>query len=307
MSATPGAERAAGSGDDATVGSPPEGATVEDLRREYAELQTRFAERTAELMRVNDELRREIEARTRFERTLERRTRDLARSNQDLEQFAALVSHDLQEPLRTISAYGERLDRKCRGQIDADTDAALDDVRQAAAWMTALIHGLLEYSRLGRGDLHVEPVPFEDVLSRAIGNLRGAIERSNAQITHDPLPEVLGETRQLVQLVQNLVANAIKFRGAQPPRIHVGAESGVDEHHLWVRDEGIGMDPRQHERVFVVFQRLHTREEYPGIGIGLALCKRIVERHGGRLWVESRLGAGSTFHFALPVAGPPRA
>lgn len=306
MSEASGSGAGADLGAEAAAGPPPEGATVEELRREYAALQTRVAERAAELMRLNDELRREIEARTRFERTLERRTRDLARSNQDLEQFAALVSHDLQEPLRTISAYAERLDRKCRGQVDADTDAALDDVRQAAAWMTALIQGLLEYSRLGRGELKVEPVPFEDVLARATANLRGAIERSGARVTHDPLPEVPGDARQLVQLVQNLLANAIKFRGVQPPRIHVGGASDAEEHHLWVRDEGIGMDPRQHERVFVVFQRLHTREEYPGIGIGLALCKRIVERHGGRLWVESRLGAGSTFHFTLPAAGSPR-
>jgi light-regulated signal transduction histidine kinase (bacteriophytochrome) len=301
MSANREADLHAGFGADGPGSPPPEGASVEELRRAYGALEARFAERAAELMRVNAELRREIEARTRFERTLEGRTRDLARSNQDLEQFAALVSHDLQEPLRTISAYAERLDRKCRGHIDADTDSALDDVRQAAAWMTALIQGLLEYSRLGRGDLSVAPVSFEDVLARATANLRGAIERSSARITHDPLPEVLGDMRQLVQLLQNLVANAIKFRGNQPPRIHIGGEPGVEEHRFWVRDEGIGMDPRQHERVFVVFQRLHTREEYPGIGMGLALCKRIVERHGGRLWVESRLGAGSTFHFTLPA------
>jgi len=235
--------------------------------------------------------------------TQRRLAADLARSNAELEQFAYVASHDLQEPLRMVSSYVQLLARRYKGQLDADADDFIDFAVDGAKRMQELVNDLLTYSRVGTRGNPFEPTDCEAVLALALGNLELAIEEGGAVVTHDPLPVVVADGSQLAQVLQNLIANSIKFRGEMPPRIHVSATSMGDEWVFCVRDNGIGIDPQYHDRVFVLFQRLHTRREYPGTGIGLAICKRIVERHGGRIWVESELGQGSAFHFAIPMRG----
>ncbi|HUT15887.1 MAG TPA: ATP-binding protein, partial [Anaerolineae bacterium] len=235
--------------------------------------------------------------------TQRRLAADLARSNAELEQFAYVASHDLQEPLRMVSSYVQLLARRYKGQLDADADDFIEFAVDGAKRMQDLVSDLLAYSRVGtRGD-PFERTDCEAVLALALGNLELAIQESGAQVTHDALPVVVADGPQLAQVLQNLIANSIKFRSEQPPRIHVSATRIGDEWVLCVRDNGIGIDPQYHERVFVLFQRLHTRGEYPGTGIGLAICRRIAERHSGRIWVESELGQGSAFHFAIPMRG----
>ena len=224
---------------------------------------------------------------------------DLARSNKDLEQFAYVASHDLQEPLRIVAGYLQLLERRYKGKLDADADDFINFAVDGASRMQALINDLLSYSRVGTRGKAPAPVDLEAVLKRATGNLQAAIEESRTVITHDPLPTIIGDATQLLQLLQNLVSNAIKFRGESPPRIHVSARRDGGRWLLGVKDNGIGIDPQYKDRIFVIFQRLHTREKYPGTGIGLAVCKRIVERHGGTIWVESEVGKGSTFFFTL--------
>jgi len=235
--------------------------------------------------------------------TQRRLAADLARSNAELEQFAYVASHDLQEPLRMVSSYVQLLARRYKGQLDADADDFIGFAVDGAKRMQDLVNDLLAYSRVGTRANPFERTDCEAVLALALGNLEFAIEESGAQVTHDALPVVVADGPQLAQVLQNLVANSIKFRSEQPPRIHVSATSIGDEWVFCVRDNGIGIDQQYHERVFVLFQRLHTRREYPGTGIGLAICRRIAERHGGRIWVESELGEGSAFHFAVPIRG----
>jgi PAS domain S-box-containing protein len=231
---------------------------------------------------------------------LSRRAQDLARSNAELEQFAYVASHDLQEPLRMVSSYTQLLLRRYSKLFDDDAREFMSYIVDGAARMKQLIEDLLAYSRVGTRGRDPEPTEAEGALEQALANLRAAIESSGAAVTHDPLPTVRADASQLTQLFQNLVGNALKFRGAEAPRIHVGAAEKDAEVVLSVRDNGIGIDPQYFERIFVIFQRLHSKAEYEGTGIGLAICKKIVDRHGGRIWVESQPGRGSTFYCTLP-------
>jgi PAS domain S-box-containing protein len=224
-------------------------------------------------------------------------------SNRDLEQFAYVASHDLQEPLRMVSSFTQLLAKRYRGKLDKDADEFIDYIVAGAKRMQALINDLLTYSRVDTRGESFGPIDSEAAFNQAMANLRLVIEEGEAVITHDPLPPLIADNSQIVQLFQNLLANAIKFRGKEPPRIHVSARQENNEWVFSFRDNGIGIAPEYFDRVFVIFQRLHGREEYPGTGTGLAICKRIVERHGGRIWVESELNKGSTFYFAIPPVG----
>lgn len=232
---------------------------------------------------------------------LENSVAELGRSNADLQQFAYVASHDLQEPLRMVSSYTQLLAKRYRGKLDADADEFIAYAVDGATRMQKLIQDLLAYSRVSTGSQPFEPTPMGAVLSYAMDNLLSAIKESQAIITHDRLPTVRCDAKQLAQVFQNLLSNAIKFHGDQPPRIHISAQRKQDEWLFSVRDQGIGIDPQFAGRIFVIFQRLHTRAEYPGTGIGLAICKKIIERHGGRMWVESELGKGATFWFSIPA------
>jgi PAS domain S-box-containing protein len=266
---------------------------------------------------------RDITERKRAAETLARYAEELRRSNADLEQFAYVASHDLQEPLRMVSSYVQLLARRYQGKFDADADEFIHYAVDGATRMQQLINDLLAYSRVDTRGKAFVPTDCEAVLEQTLDNLQIAIEESGAAITHDHLPTLLADEGQLVQLFQNLISNALKFHGPEPPRIHVSArlQSGLSQtetgplsaighaerpsaHWLFaIRDNGIGLDPQFAERIFIIFQRLHTRVEHPGTGIGLAICKKIVERHGGRIWVDSAPGQGTTFYFTIPNRG----
>ncbi|MBF0283173.1 MAG: PAS domain S-box protein [Magnetococcales bacterium] len=237
-----------------------------------------------------------------LEKQVEVRTQELERSNQDLQQFAYVASHDLQEPLRQVSGFAQLLKRRYQGQLDQKADQFIDFTVEGCQRMQDLINSLLSYSRVGTEVLSPQPVEGEAVLQRALNNLQTALRESGAVVTHDPLPVLWGDGEQLVQLLQNLIGNAIKFhRPDAPPRIHVSALRREDFWTVSVRDEGIGVAPQHLGRIFDIFQRLHSRASYPGAGIGLAICKRIVERRNGWIQVKSEPGKGSVFTFGLPV------
>ena len=228
------------------------------------------------------------------------RNEQLARSNAELEQFAYVASHDLQEPLRMVASYTQLLAKRYQGKLGRDADDFIGYAVQGATRMQALINDLLACSRVGTKGKPFSPTDCEALLESTLVNLKVAIEERGAVITHEPLPTVMGDPVQLGQLFQNLIGNAMKFCKGRSPAIHLLATPEDGKWRFAVRDNGIGIDPKHRERIFVIFQRLHTNEEYPGTGIGLAICKKIVERHGGRIWVESAVGTGSTFCFTLP-------
>ena len=244
--------------------------------------------------------RRQAEAAMREAfRELEHKTRELTRSNEELQQFAYVASHDLQEPLRMISSYTQLLGRRYGERLDGDAQEFMAYIVDGAARMKQLIEDLLAYSRVGTRGKEFQEIDSGASLARALANLRASQESSGAVITHDPMPHVLADGAQLAQIFQNLIGNAIKFRGEEPPRIHVGAQTTETVCVFTVKDNGIGLDTQYGERIFMMFQRLHNKAEYPGTGIGLAIVKKIVERHGGRIWVESEPGKGATFGFTI--------
>ena len=244
------------------------------------------------LAEQNERLQREVAAREEMQEAL-------LRSNAELEQLAYVASHDMQEPLRMVASYLQLVAQRYKGQLDADADEFIGYAVDGAKRMQALINDLLAYSRVGTKARPFERTDFNKVIETALANLRVAIKESGAHVTHDDLPTIMGDGTQLVQLFQNLIGNALKFRGSEPVRVHVGVEAADGHWRFSVRDNGIGIAPEYHQRIFVMFQRLHGRGEYPGTGIGLAICKKIVERHGGTVWVESQPGHGSNFKFTI--------
>ena len=270
---------------------------------------------------------RDVTERKRAERQLEERANELARSNAELEQFAYVASHDLQEPLRMVASYVQLLERRYRDELDEDAGTFIDFAVEGATRMQNLINDLLAFSRVGTGGNPLVPTDGGEVLDRVLATLAMTIEDTGATITHDEMPIVRADARQIEQVLQNLISNAMKFHGDEPPRVHISAERDGDEWVIGVHDNGIGVDPAFQDRIFTIFQRLHTRDRYQGTGIGLSICKKIVERHGGRIWVESRGSAvaadiepdeadaahaqqvkpsgpehGSVFRFTLPAA-----
>jgi PAS domain S-box-containing protein len=250
---------------------------------------------------------RDVTARKAADERLRAVATDLARSNADLEQFAYVASHDLQEPLRMVASYTQLLARRYQGKLDADADEFIGFAVDGARRMQELINDLLTYSRVGTRALLLGAVDTNRLVDQVASDLAAAIAESKASVTRDNLPVVWGDPIQLHQLFQNLVANAVKFhRPDEAPHVHVSA---VLEHGAWtfrLSDNGIGIEPQYLERIFVLFQRLHSRADYPGTGMGLAICKKIVERHGGQIRVSSAPGQGTEFHFALPVVRTPK-
>lgn len=242
---------------------------------------------------------RDITERIAMENELRQTLEKLKQSNAELEQFAYVASHDLQEPLRMVASYVQLLERRYKGKLDSDADEFIGYAVDGANRMRALIDDLLTYSRVGRLGKPFEPTNLEKTMDLVLQNLSASIADSGAIVTYDKLPVIVADGGQLVQVFQNLIGNAIKFHGKEPPRIHVSAKDKGTEYQFSVSDNGIGIDPQYFDHLFRIFQRLHTREEYPGSGIGLAICKKIVERHGGHIWIESQVGKGSTVYFTL--------
>ena len=224
----------------------------------------------------------------------------MERSNAELEQFAYVASHDLQEPLRMVASYSQLLERRYRDKLDSDAYDFIDYIVDGATRMQNLINDLLAYSRVGTRGKEFEMTDCNVTVQKTLGDLRATIEEAGAEIIVEPLPALMADGSQLMLLFQNLIGNAIKFSGDKPPRVHVSCKTKKGEAVFSVHDNGIGLEPQYAERIFLLFQRLHTKREYQGTGIGLSICKKIVERHGGRIWVESELGKGASFNFTIP-------
>jgi PAS domain S-box-containing protein len=244
----------------------------------------------------------DITIRRKAEQELERTLSELERSNRELELFAYAVSHDLREPLRTISSYLGLVKKRYKDRLDATGDEFIHFAVDGAERLDRMILDLLQYSRVQREEIDFQPVHLFDVWLDVLENISALIEQNDARITTDPLPVVHGSRSHLVRLFQNLLVNAVTYRDERRPEIHIGAVPWRETWRISINDNGIGIKPEHRERIFQIFQRLHTQSEYPGTGIGLAICKKIVERHGGRIWVESEPGKGSTFYFTLPKA-----
>ena len=270
---------------------------LEDFSAEKA----RLVDLQRAVLNILEDLAAEKERVENSQAQLETKAKELARSNADLEQFAYVASHDLQEPLRMVANFTQLLADRYGDQVGADGKEFIAYAVDGARRMQRLIQDLLQYARVGTRGKALQPGDTNQLLTAAVVNLAVTIEENGAVVTHGPLPTVMADPAQLTQVFQNLIGNAIKFRGAATPRIHVSAERRGARWVFAVRDNGIGIEPEFADRIFVIFQRLHSRNEYPGTGIGLSLCKKIVERHGGRIWVESEPGKGATFWFTIPV------
>jgi PAS domain S-box-containing protein len=266
----------------------------EELRKHRDHLEVLVEQRTSELASANKRMQNEIGDRIQAEK-------ELARSNRDLEQFAYVASHDLQEPLRIVTSYVQLLQRRYQDRLDQDAGEFINYAVDGARRMHDLINDLLDYSRIGKRSKPLEPIDCNAALDRAVRNLEKTIKDNNAVVTHDPLPIVMADEQQFIQMFQNLIGNAVKFHGPEQPRVHVSAEKRETDWLFAVRDNGIGIAPEFRERIFVIFQRLHGRDKYPGTGIGLAICKKIVEHHGGHIWFDSEPGKGTQFYFTIPA------
>jgi PAS domain S-box-containing protein len=277
---------------------------AEEHKQELLEMEKQLTEELSatneELMATTEELKTANEELIIAQNHLTDMVEKLKTSNRELEQFAYVASHDLQEPLRMVGSFTQLLKRRYKGKLDEDADDYIDFIIDGAQRMKDLIDDLLAFSRLNTQTREFEPVIMDVALNDVLNNLKTSITYNKAQISHDNLPVINGDPSQINQLLQNLIANAIKFQGERPPNIHISAEELAEQWLFSVEDEGIGIDPQYQEQIFRIFKRLHTREEYEGTGIGLAICKRIVERHDGKIWVESELGKGSIFYFKLP-------
>jgi len=245
----------------------------------------------------------DVTERKLVEERLRQSTLEIQRSNAELEQFAYVISHDLQEPLRMVASYTQLLAKRYANQLDADADEFISYAVDGAKRMQTLLHELLDYSRVGTRGKPFSLVNCEHVADQAMANLKIAIEECGATVSYEVLPTVMGDEGQLVRLFQNLIGNAIKFRREEPPHVYISALRRQNVVTFSVKDNGIGIDPQHSQSVFEIFRRLHTKEEYPGTGMGLAICKKIVERHGGHISVQSQPGQGSTFHFTINMAG----
>ena len=242
----------------------------------------------------------DLTERKKAEATLVKKSEDLARSNADLAQFAYVANHDLQEPLRMVTSYVQLLDMRYKGKLDPDADEFIGYVVEGTKRMKQLLAALLDCSRVGTGGHPLQTVECEKVLENALQNLRMVLDETKGTVTHDPLPAIMADEMQIVQLFQNLIGNGLKFHGPQPPLIHISAKKKGTNWIFSFQDNGIGIDPQYFEKIFVIFQRLHARDKYPGTGIGLTIAKKIVERHGGQIWVESVKESGTAFYFTIP-------
>ncbi|RYX84627.1 hypothetical protein EON83_09225 [bacterium] len=263
----------------------------------------------SQLETAKEGLEAEVIQRRSAEEKLQRVVSDLKRSNTELEQFAYVASHDLQEPLRAVAGCVQVLKRRYEGKLDERADQFIGHAVDGAQRMQNLIHDLLAYSRVGTKGKPFTDISLDKVVDGALQNLSASVSESQAQIERVPLPTIRGDSGQLEQVFQNLISNAIKFRGGKPPHVEIKCLPWDDSEAskgwtISITDRGPGIEPQYFERIFVMFQRLHTRTEYPGTGIGLAIVKKIIERHGGRIWVESVVGQGTTFSFYLPENAP---
>lgn len=269
----------------------------EELKEAHGMLEEKVEERTAELEEMNIALKgNELKLKDAID--------ELKRSNKELQSFAYITSHDLQEPLRTIASFTQLLERRYKGKLDENADEFMDYIVDAAKRMKDMIQGLLEYSRVDRMESEFVEADMNEIVENVLSNLHSVIDESSADITYDDLPVVHCGPNQMIAVFQNLIGNAIKFKKPQfPPRVHISSQLDLKKKE-WVfsvEDNGIGMDPKYSNKIFGVFRQLHTREEYKGTGIGLSIVKRIIESNGGRIWFKSELGTGSTFYFTLPV------
>jgi signal transduction histidine kinase len=253
------------------------------------------------IVKLNIDLQDTLSDLKKTQDELERRSQDLARSNAELEQFAYVAAHDLKQPLIVAGGYINRLRRLCKNKLDPDADTSIGRALDAITGMEALINALLAYARVGTKSGDLTLADCNDIVECSTTNLQVEIEKTCAIVTHDQLPALLADHIQIIQLFQNLIGNSIKFRREEPPRVHISAAHKEKEWVISICDNGIGIDPKHSTSIFDIFQRLHDSSKYPGNGIGLATCKKIVENHGGRIWVESTPGKGSTFKFAIPI------
>jgi light-regulated signal transduction histidine kinase (bacteriophytochrome) len=275
-------------------------ATNENIKRAYSKLDELVEERTKELRAVNEQLQREIIERKKALQVLEKTMEELKRSNAELEQFAYVASHDLQEPLRMVASFTQLLQNRYQDKLDDDANDFINYAVDGATRMQNLISDLLIFSRVGTRGKPFKTTDMNIILENVLANIQLSTIEADAEITYDPLPAIIADGSQMAQILQNLISNAIKFRAKSPIHIHVSGENKPDKWVFSIRDNGIGIEPKNFEFIFVIFQRLHKRDEYEGTGIGLAICKKIIQRHNGKIWVESELGKGSTFYFTIP-------
>jgi len=242
----------------------------------------------------------DLTARKHAEKALQETLKELERSNAELQQFAYIASHDLQEPLRMVSSFTQLLEKRYKGKLDSDADDYIGYIIEGAHRMKDLIDDLLTFSRLNTDTREFKSTDLNQLIKKVLLNFKSVINDNNAQITHDPLPNLICDSSQFIQLFQNLISNALKFQGDEFPEIHISSQTSGKNWLFSIRDNGIGIDTGHKEMIFNIFKRLHTHEEYEGTGIGLAICKKVVERHGGQIWVESKPSRGSTFYFTIP-------